>query len=122
MSGLTVILDIIGPVRIREFAARVGRNENDVVKKFMNRVTSIGCFAVIAIDLLVGVLAFTHAPFADILIVASGVTVVFVILNTIEPLLKGLAKLFEQPNTETAIRWLAITLFIVGFHFTLLSF
>ncbi|MEU1389573.1 MULTISPECIES: hypothetical protein [unclassified Nonomuraea] len=124
-AGMTVVLDIIGPDRIRQFADRFKRF--DPLRSLT--LQRLGLW-VSALGLLVAIAAFVSGnlhlgPTADRITVVLA-NVVGVVALAITPqiarvLTQVLARGLESRSWERVIRWTAVMLLVLGFHFDLLA-
>jgi hypothetical protein len=129
LGGLTVVLDVIGPDRIREFGVRVkgARPERHLVR--IERVLGmLGALAGLMGFLWAIVVGFNlfEPPATLVNLLRAAGPVIFllgVVVSTpiIRGALLGFGVILENKRTERVIRWSGVMLLIGGFHFDLLA-
>jgi hypothetical protein len=119
-GGMTVVLDLIGPERIRQFGQRYQGFKPSTSRRFT------------WVLVIVGVLFL--AFYADLLFFKQGLKWLFswpmlalaLLGLACSPgistaLVRGIATLLERPRSERVVRWVSVILLIAGFHFDLLA-
>lgn len=126
LSGMTVVLDVIGPERLREFGAKHKRYEAGSFQR-LDRVIS-GFFGAGALGLLVLALVIVAPSWRPVvlplgmgLILSSGVGLVLSAVLDNNLVIRVVARLLERPKAERIVRWLAVLGLAIGFHFDLLA-
>ncbi|SES69203.1 hypothetical protein [Nonomuraea wenchangensis] len=126
LSGMTIIMDIIGPERIREFGSRY-TSFDPIRSRRLNAV-----YAATALCMLAGtaatLLVIWFPSWRDVLVrIYAGGTVfgALALLLGAPWLMKWAvetsAKALRNPKVERLIRWIAMVGLILGFHFDLLA-
>ncbi|GGT45943.1 hypothetical protein ACFFV7_38900 [Nonomuraea spiralis] len=124
-AGMTVILDIIGPDRIRQFAGTFKRF--DPVRSLTLRKVGL---LLSALGLLVAIVSlvstmFRFGPAVDGIVAVLGYVVAVLTLMATPRIARGLARVLasglESRSWERVIRWSAVMLLVLGFHFDLLA-
>jgi hypothetical protein len=130
LGGLTVVLDVIGPDRIREFGVRVkgARPERHLMR--IEPVLGIlgGVAGIIGFLWALAVWLNLFEPSATLEnpIVRAGGAVMSVLTVVLSPpilrgAVLGFGVLLENKRTERVIRWAGVMLLVGGFHFDLLA-
>ncbi|MEU7910833.1 hypothetical protein [Microbispora bryophytorum] len=126
LGGMTVVLDLIGPERLRVFGERAAKSEPDNSKLLW--ILTVAAF-------VVGALVFYWIPrlvewglLSDDrrlreLTTVGGVFVAVILIGGwySRPVIRGFAWLLASPRFEPVLRWLAVAAVIIGFHFDLLA-
>lgn len=120
VSGFTVVLDILGPDKLREFADRVRRiNPNRLLTLERGAMVGLGAFsalAVLAVELIrVGLVALQLAVVLGVIVIAATYT------QVLGRAIRKVADLIENPRTARWWRFVSFLIFIIGFHFDLLA-
>lgn len=120
VSGFTVVLDILGPDKLREFADRVRRVDpkraRDVERNSMVGLATFSVGTVVTGLLLVGLVALQLAIVLAVLLVAATYS-----RAALGRVIWKIADLIEDPRPARWWRFLSFLVFIVGFHFDLLA-
>ncbi|MEV4059748.1 hypothetical protein [Nonomuraea dietziae] len=125
VAGMTVVLDIIGPERIREFTNRF--KQINVARHRIS--TDVADWVKIVLVLLALAIAYrlteimsgVHVSITEIVLHLAMFAVAFALPVTIWFLITLLIKGFESPRWERVLRWGALALLAVGFHFDMLA-
>ncbi|MEV0387048.1 hypothetical protein [Nonomuraea sp. NPDC050643] len=123
LGGMTVVLDVIGPERIRQFGERVRRVDPwaDLPEKWL-RVPSMIIWLIGAVPF--GISAYVGGGSVEwtigVPMLVCYVAIAFAVVNP-DALAKLAAMMLENPVSERILRWIAVVLLIVGFHFDLLA-
>ncbi|GAA2209335.1 hypothetical protein GCM10009850_047930 [Nonomuraea monospora] len=124
LAGMTIVLDVIGPERLRNFSARYRKSDKD---KLRHKALAAGLCVAMAVTSVPAFIVFwmtnDDPPSKHLAVAQIWIVTIFMILI---PLLSPAAvrifvKVIEQPKYERAVRWSAIALLLVGFHFDLLA-
>ncbi|MDP4501055.1 hypothetical protein [Nonomuraea turcica] len=124
IAGMTVILDIIGPDRIRQFGSRHKRFEPFRSRTYMKIVIAVSLLGLIICAMIfmanrdAGPSEGASAAVGAILLAGM---VLFIAPGVARAMTQVLAKGLENQAWERAIRWSAVILLAVGFHFDLLA-
>jgi hypothetical protein len=130
VGGLTVVLDLVGPERIRKFSGGAAGK----MKLFDGTALAVGGLTILfvcgitfeAISLVV--IALRHFGIETIsdetaqMFALVPLAVSLVALPAVsEGALRGVARVLENRHLEPVVRWLAMVVAAVGFHFDLLA-
>ncbi|WP_344933035.1 hypothetical protein [Sphaerisporangium flaviroseum] len=124
LAGMTVVLDVIGPERLREFSTRFRRINVDRARSMR-----IGRRIVVGLLVTVAAVAVTSEivgdqdmeEIASVIALGVGIFGLIVVPAAAGFLAGGVAGLLENPRTERLVRWIGVILLVVGFHFDLLA-
>ncbi|MBP2705454.1 hypothetical protein JOL79_16710 [Microbispora sp. RL4-1S] len=129
LGGMTVVLDILGPERIREYGGRIRRLPRSPAKGVLAAAATAG---VALLTSLVGMAAdIATGPFGGRVALVGLVLLVILAVVWIalaaaraklfESALNGIAWILEHPRSLEWWRGLSLLLLIAGFHFDLLA-
>ncbi|MEV0618556.1 hypothetical protein AB0I81_34875 [Nonomuraea sp. NPDC050404] len=130
LGGATAVLDALGPERVRQWA---GQSKDFEALKSYGWMKALMAAAVLAFAWMITYVPveFELLPPGPFLDLATRVTLVLgysavLLALALSPrvagfIVRGFATLLERPSTERAIRWSAVALIAVGFHFDLLA-
>ncbi|WP_214317564.1 hypothetical protein [Nonomuraea sediminis] len=126
LSGLTVVLDIIGPERLRRFGARTA-DSDPVISRWL-WVLAVGVFVVsIPVFNLIptliewGVLSDSRRLHDLMVALAVFFVIVMIVAGYSKVAIVGFAWVLARPMFERILRWLSVAGLIIGFHFDLLA-
>ncbi|WP_440103757.1 hypothetical protein [Streptosporangium sp. H16] len=121
VGGMTVVLDVIGPERIREFGVRIRHADPFGEQPYLfpagQIIAALGAVAFIVAVLTGGGSMDLRTWLVIMVCWASALTLVF----RLDRIAKLVASVLENPLPERIIRWVAVLLLVVGFHFDLLA-
>lgn len=130
LAGLTVVLDAVGPERIRHWSE--SRREFELSRSktwrraFYATLVFIGAWEVFSLPVYWNFPMSREVRLTWQTISAISGLVMLLCLTAVTPRVarfsvRLFARLLERPVTERVIRWSAIVLFVIGFHFDLLA-
>ena len=121
IGGATILLDLIGPDRIREFGKRV--QEPGRLNRGSSADALVGVIGIILATVITAVVSsIRDRQFPTLLAgILAGVVGLYVAPRIAQRVVLLVGSLLERPRFERFTRWSAYALVIAGFHFDLLS-
>lgn len=118
VGGLTVLLDLIGPDRVRHLAGQT-RRKYDTETHRLRYVWIVGMLTIVGSSC--GILLETFPPARLIIMFCVLIVAVMSLVVTTPLALAGIADLLESELSERLLRWFGFGLLAVGFSFDLLT-
>ncbi|MCD2193500.1 hypothetical protein LQ327_08905 [Actinomycetospora endophytica] len=120
-AGLSVVLDIIGPERVREFGRRMSlRGEEEVYESYGKRVVVPSIIAFVAVIILLAV--FTNGDSKTVVAIVGVLCGVLGMLGVVIPFsLKTYARALERKSFELTVRVVSILVLTLAFLGDLLT-
>ncbi|MGA4988619.1 hypothetical protein [Nonomuraea bangladeshensis] len=123
LGGMTVVLDLVGPERLRKFGARYG--DWEVIRSRKLPIAMLFLIIGIYAIMISAVIRSDPAWFqrhlalpATVLLVLQAVAVIFGLMPFT---VRGIARALERERAEKVIRASGVFLLAIGFHFDLLA-
>ncbi|MGR6923104.1 hypothetical protein ACU635_53370 [[Actinomadura] parvosata] len=123
LGGMTVVLDLVGPERLRKFGARYGDWEAFRSRRLplVMIVLILGIYTLMFIALARRDPAWFQRHLALPATVLLVLQAVAVTIGFMPFTVRGIARALEHKRAEKAIRTAGVGLLVVGFHFDLLA-
>lgn len=119
LAGFTILLDLIGPERIREYskniALRLRRHDG---KRFTNETIGMGG-GFLGMILAIEVIVPRGTPLWVYVVVVPLCSVVGISLSVL--LRAVFSTVLNRNSTSHMVRWLSLACFLIGFHFDMLA-
>jgi hypothetical protein len=130
LAGLTVVLDAVGPERIRRWSE--SRRDFELSRSkawrraFHVTLAFVGAWELFSLPVYWNFPMTNEVRLAWQTVSAISGLVMVLCLTAVTPQVarssvRLFARLLEKPVAESVIRWSAIVLFVIGFHFDLLA-
>ncbi|MFI6484312.1 hypothetical protein ACIBH1_40775 [Nonomuraea sp. NPDC050663] len=126
VAGMTVVLDIIGPERLRQFGGRHVTFDAET-SRWPDKAWAVACVCGTTAPLVVFVGSAIPAWSRVMPMIGAGllgVSLLCVLLTferLVEVAVRGLARVFEHRKSELVTRCVALLTLAAGFHFDLLA-
>jgi hypothetical protein len=125
VGGATVVLDLIGPDRLREISARSEKRSRRAVSSPVRKFAPLFVLLVLtASGFTAAVLTFPNSREVATVFALLAVLVTLLVVSVMMTrvlVLQLLADAFANERSELVVHWAAVALLAVGFHFDLLA-
>ncbi|MEV4165609.1 hypothetical protein [Nonomuraea dietziae] len=126
LSGMVVVLDLIGPDRLRRFGHHASKVDAEGSRFVFCLISGVAIYAMFAAFLIPAIQEWGIFPGnrGSVAVIAGAPGCLLALLALVggfKPLVQGFASLLEPPRFEPMVRWLSVAGVLLGFHLDLLA-